>query len=169
VKRLTEEWLTKAMQYYRNEGSRATANDIRLKLAERKALNGQLEEARVEFEALGREALDAGITRGSAHKLFFMALLCVVGALKRDNLLEQGEILRQHFDDYTTLDTQFNEYTREHILVTGILRALEEGDVDVFSDAVQEFSDIGTVDALKARLLVQGKQALREHADGDAR
>jgi alpha-soluble NSF attachment protein len=164
----TEQWLLKAMTYYRNEGSRATANDIRLKLAERKALNGDLEGAKAEFEALGTESIDAGLTRGMAHKHFFMALLCLVGSLKPSNLMEQGEILRQEFEKYTEMDTQFSEYTREHMLITGILRAVDETDVEVFEDAVHEFSEIGAVDQLKARLLVQGKQALRQAVDGDA-
>lgn len=162
-------YLEKAMTFYRQEGSRSTANEMRLKVIERKVANGELEAASKDYEAIGKEVLDDQLLRSTAQKHFFMALLCLVGNLQPAKITDQIDQLRRKFETIQDLDTQFNKYTQEFILVEGIIDALESEDVEKYEDAQDAYAEICAVDTLKARLLLQGKQALRTAAEGNHR
>ena len=57
-KKIQDQYLEKAMTFFKQEGSRSTANDIRKQMTERKALNGQYELAAKEYESIAKEVLD---------------------------------------------------------------------------------------------------------------
>ena len=166
-KRDQETYFEKAMNFYRQEGSRSTANELRLKIVASKATNGDLEGAAKAYEQIGKEVLDDQLLRTTAQKHFFMSLLCLIGDLKSNNLTEQIDHLRRKFEAFQDLDTQFNQYTQEYLLISGIIEALENEDVEKYEDAQEAYSEICAVDTLKARLLLQGKQALRAATEGN--
>jgi hypothetical protein len=168
-RREQETYLEKAMTFYRQEGSRSTANEMRLKVIERKVANGELEAASKEYEQVGKEVLDDQLLRSTAQKHFFMSLLCLVGNLQAGKLTDQTDQLRRKFESIQDLDTQFNQYTQEYILINGLIEALENEDIEKYEDAQDNFAEICAVDTLKARLLLQGKQALRASCEGNAR
>lgn len=164
-----DSYLLKAMNFFRAEGSRATANEMRVKMAEKKALAGQYEAAAKEYEQIAKEFLDDQLMRATAMRQLFMALLCKLADLKPTKLMDGVDSLRRKFESYQDLDTQFSQYTQEHVLMTGLIDALESEDLDKYSDAQEKFSEICAVDQLKMRLLLTGKQALRQAIDGDAK
>ena len=166
-KRDQETYFEKAMNFYRQEGSRSTANELRLKIVASKATNGDLEGAAKAYEQIGKEVLDDQLLRTTAQKHFFMSLLCLIGNLRSNNLTEQIDHLRRKFEAFQDLDTQFNQYTQEYLLISGIIEALENEDVEKYEDAQEAYSEICAVDTLKARLLLQGKQALRAATEGN--
>lgn len=164
-----ELFLQKAINFLKAEGSHAMANELVIKITERKAAAGQYEVAAKEYEALAKKMLDDQLLRSTAMRYLFMALLCHLANLKPTRIMDQTDSLRRKFESYQDLDTQFSQYTQEHVLMTGLLDALESEDVDKYSDAQDKFSEICAVDSLKLKMLLTGKQALRQAVDGDAK
>jgi alpha-soluble NSF attachment protein len=171
----SEKWFRRAIQYLRNEGSKVTANELVAKMVQQQVEQGNFDLARREYERLGREYLDEHLTRGSAKKYFFLALLCRIAMLTSTNLLEGIEALGAQFQEYQDLDPQFTELTREHMLVRTVLEALENEDEELYTDAYMEYDAIIPLDITKKKMLLRGKQALRgtdkpsgaKEADGD--
>jgi alpha-soluble NSF attachment protein len=157
----TESWFRKAIQYMRNEGSRITANDLVAKMLQGQVEAGNFDFARKEYEQLGKEYLDEHLTRGSARKFFFLALLCRVASVTSTNLVEGIEALQEQFQRYQDLDPQFTHLTREHMLIKELIEALENDDEDAYTDAYMEFDSIVPLDVMKKKMLLRGKQALR--------
>lgn len=155
------EWLNKAARYYRNEGSKVTANEVVIKMAELHIKNGEYDEARLVFDKQGRDALDDRISRGGARKLFFTALLCQIAQLNGANITEGIAELQERFQEYQDLDSQFNELTREHMLVKAVIEAFEEQDLEKLDDAVSEYDNICPLDDKKMKMLLKAKQVLR--------
>ena len=156
------EWYQRAMKYYKSEGSRATAQELNLKVANMYIKKGELGEAKQIFDRAGREALDDRLTRGSARKYFFMSLLCYIGMLSPTNVAEGTAALQERFEEYQELDTQFTGHTREHMLIAQIIAALEESSIDAYSEAMDEYDTICPLDETKTKLLLRGKQVLRQ-------
>jgi len=157
----SENWFRRAIQYLRNEGSRMTANELVAKMVAQQVEAGNYDLARKEYERLGREYLDEHLTRGSAKKYLFLALLCKIATITSTNLLEGIEALQDQFREYQDLDPQFTELTREHMLVRQIIEALENEDEEQYTDAYMEYDSIVPLDLMKKKLLLRGKMALR--------
>ena len=111
------EWMNKAAKYHQTVGSKVTAGECVTRVAEIQAQSGEYSEAQRLYEKQAREALDDRLSRGGARKLFFMALLCQIADINGNNLIEGIEFLRQKFEEYQELDNQFNDLTREHMLI----------------------------------------------------
>lgn len=158
------DWYKRAIRYYRNENSRVTANELVEKMAMINIKKGEYAEARETYEKLANEALDDRLSRGSARKLFFMALLCNIADLSSTNIAEGVSLLADRFNDYTSRDPQFTEHTREHMLIRDVIVALENSNPDAYADAVAEFDEICPLDDIKMKMLLRGKQAIR-HSD----
>lgn len=171
----SSEWFKRAVQYLRSEGSKHSANDLIAKMTAGLVDAGNYEAACREYENLGKMYLDEHLTRGNARKYFFMALLCRIACTSSSSLMESVELLSAQFQQYQELDTQFTDLTREHMLITGIIQALENEDEDGYTDAYMEYDSICPLDLTKKKLLLRGKQALRkatgaaEADDDDAR
>lgn len=157
-------WMDRAARYYRNDGSRVTANDVTQKMGDVLVKNGDYDEAAQIFEKQAKDALDDRLSRGGARKLFFMALLCHFANLNAANVVDGIELIRERFHEFQELDTQFNEHTREHMLVTELIDALEAQDIEKFEDAVTDYDGICPLDEKKQKMLLRAKQVLR-HSD----
>lgn len=155
------EWFEKAMRYYKNEGSKVVATDIVLRIAQFYINKGDYGSAESIYDRTAKEYLDDRNSRGGARKVFFNALLCKIADLTASNLTEGTSALRDKFQEYQELDTQFTEHTREHMLILAICDALEAGDVDAYSEAVADYDNICPLDDVKTKMLLRGKQALR--------
>lgn len=156
------DYFNRAAKYYKSEGSKATASEILIKMATVHIKRGEMIEARKIFEKAARDCLDDRLTRGMARKHFFMALLCTIAMLTPTNIAEGTAELEERFQEYTDLDTQFDAHTREHMLVAGIVTALEELDVEQYSDAMDDYDNICPLDDVKTKLLLRGKQVVRQ-------
>lgn len=170
---LADAWYQKAIGYLRNDGMKVSSNEVVVKMINRSVEKGKYEYARVEYEKMAKEYLDEALTRCNARKYFFLALLCKVATITSTNLVEGIDQLTGMFEEYQDLDPQFNNYTREHMLVTAVIAALENEDPDAFTDAVMDYDNICPLDASKEKMLLRGKHAIRRtsptggHGDDD--
>lgn len=154
-------WYERAVKYYKNDGARATAQELVGKTAELYVKAGQYEEGRKVYEQMAKDMLDDRLGRGGARKIFFMSLLCHLASITPTNLSEGVAVLSEKFNEFTELDTQFNEFTREHILIRELIAAIEEQSIDKYSEAVDEYDQICPLDDTKTKMLLRGKQLLR--------
>lgn len=158
-------WLEKAAEYYRLQGSRVTADDLMRKVADAKVGVGDYEGARKLYERLACETLNNTVTRSGARRLFFMALLAQLATVTSDSLQEDVAGLRERFETYQELDTQFDRLTREHMLVAGVIEAIEEESLEKMEKTVMEYEQICAPDELKKKMLLSAETALRHRLD----
>lgn len=159
------QWLQRAVKYYKAQGSKVTANEIVEKMGDVKARGGDYAGAREVYDELGREALDDRVARGNARKLFFSALLAQIASMTSATLMEDVGVLQERFEDYQELDTQFNENTREHMLIAAIIEAIQNEDPDAYEREVQEYDSIVPLDPTREKMVLKGKQVLRERVN----
>ncbi|KPI90125.1 hypothetical protein ABL78_0770 [Leptomonas seymouri] len=155
-------WLQQAVRYYRNQGAKVTASEIVLKMADLKARSGDYAGAQQIYDQCAREALEDRVARGNARKLFFTALLCQIAQMTSTSLMEDVGVVEERFQEYQELDTQFNMHTREHMLMTDLIAAIQGEDASAFDEAVREYDTICPLDNMRERMILKGKQALRE-------
>lgn len=155
-------WLQQAVRYFRNQGAKVTAAEIVLKMADMKARSGDYAGAQQIYDHLAREALEDRVARGNARKLFFTTLLCQLALMTPESLMEDVDLLEERFQEYQELDTQFNMNTREHMFMTDVIAAIQGEDTAMFDEAVREYDSICPLDDLREKMILKGKQALRE-------
>eukprot|EP00658_Telonema_sp_P-2_P061584 TRINITY_DN50273_c0_g1_i1.p1 TRINITY_DN50273_c0_g1~~TRINITY_DN50273_c0_g1_i1.p1 ORF type:complete len:232 (+),score=74.02 TRINITY_DN50273_c0_g1_i1:267-962(+) len=151
----------KAIKYYKTSNSRASVAELTQKIAEVNISNNDYTSARDTFQKLGEEALDDRLTRGMARKFFFMALLCDLASINGHSMSEGIDLLKERFENFQDLDNQFTEHTREFMLIRDIINAMEEGSIEAFEDGVTEYDNICPLDSVKTKMLLRGKQLLR--------
>ncbi|EPY34005.1 alpha-soluble NSF attachment protein [Angomonas deanei] len=154
-------WLDQAVRYYKAQGSKVTAQEIVNKMADVKARGGDYQGASEMYEKLGREALEDPLARGGARKLFFNALLAQFAAMTPDNVMEGAGALEERFNEFQELDVQFNVHTREHMLITAMIDAVLNEDIDGLEAAVADFDNIVPLDATRQKMILRAKAALR--------
>lgn len=155
------QWLQRAVNYYRTQGAKVTANEIVLKMADLQAASGNYADAKIVYDQLAREALDDRVARGNARKLFFTALLCQIALIQSSHLLEDVSVLEEMFQEYQDLDTQFNHNTREHMVIAALIEAIQEEDINKFEEAVTEYVSICPLDSIREKMILKGKQTLK--------
>jgi alpha-soluble NSF attachment protein len=143
----------RAIKYYKNIGYETIANEITLKLTEAKVENNDFFQAANDYEKIANWCLDSRLQRGSARKYFFLSLLCHMATILKTDIIESTERLKEMFEKYKELDTQFNEYTREYMLIDESIIALENDDLDKFELACFEYDEICPIDKQKKILL----------------
>lgn len=159
-------WLEKASKYYRTQGSKVTASEVVLKMADAKARGGDYEGAFEMYDQMGRDALDDRLSRANARKLFFTALLTRIARLTpQSSFLEEMDQLEEQFQEYQDLDSQFNHNTREHMLIAQLIDAIRSEDLAGYDEAVKEFDSIVPLDDMRQKMLLKGKSALRAHLE----
>lgn len=155
-------WLQQAVRYFRNQGAKVTASEIVMKMADVKARSGDYAGAQQIYDQLAREALEDRVARGNARKLFFTSLLCQLALMTAASMMEGVGELEERFHEYQELDTQFNMHTREHMVMTDMIAAIQGEDLAMFDEAVREYDSICPLDNLREKMILKGKQALRE-------
>lgn len=141
------EWYDKAADYYKLEKSMATASQCKIKIAQYKAGQGKYPEAITIWEDTAAHYLDDPLLKSSSIKYYFMALLC------RLAMGESVAQVREAFQKYEDKDLLFTPETREHVLITKLLAAMEALDVEAFNEGVEAYSSISPLDDLKTKLL----------------
>lgn len=159
------QWLQRAVRYYKTQGSKVTATEIVEKMADVKAKSGDYEGAREMYDELARDALDDRVSRGNARKLLFSSLLAQIAGMTSATLMEDVGVLQERFEDYQELDTQFNRNTREHMLISALIEAIQSEDIGAYEAAVQEYDSIVPLDPCREKMLLKGKQVLRSRAN----
>ncbi|CBH18682.1 hypothetical protein, conserved [Trypanosoma brucei gambiense DAL972] len=159
------EWLDRATKYYEAQGSHTMAADVLKSMAEQMIKGGNYEGALMMYDRLARKALDDRAARLGARNLFFMALLSQLSTLTSENVSVGVESVRERFTEYQELDPQFNEYTREHMLITAIIEAMECESPEKLKEAIDDYSTVCTVNDIKEQIFARAVKLLEGRSE----
>lgn len=145
-----------AADFFDGEDATANANAMRVKMAVHCGSLGQYERAVEMFEMVAEAAVKNRLLRFGArdHLLRGGLCRCMVDAVGAQRAL----------DKYRELDPSFPE-SREDELLQGVLKAMEEGDVEGFTDVVYKYDSISKLDEWKTSLLLKIKNGIRADED----
>jgi alpha-soluble NSF attachment protein len=155
----------RAIKHYRNIGFETVANEISLKLIEAKVETMNFFQAANDYENYASKCLDSRLQRGSARKYFFLSLLCHMASISKTDMMESTERLKETFEKYKELDTQFNEFTREYMFIDESIIALENEDLDKFESACFEYDEICPIDKQRKILLDKCREIFSKEND----
>lgn len=123
-----------------------------LKVAEFAAKDGELQEAIQLFEREGEKALQNSLLQFGAKDHFLRAGICHLAA--GDSVTARIAVER-----YIGLDPKFQD-SREGKLLADICEAVEQQDLELFTDKVYEFDSMTKFDSWKTELLVKVREQI---------
>lgn len=143
-----------AAEWYAGEEANALANNCLLKVATFAASLGQYDKAIEKFEQVAYASLDNQLTKWSLKEYFLKAGLCHI--VNGDYIGAANAI-----EKYKDMDVSFAG-TREYQFLQDILSAVENGDVETFTNRVVDFDQLSKLDNWKTSILLQIKKGIRE-------
>ncbi|CAG8473890.1 10377_t:CDS:2 [Racocetra fulgida] len=153
--------LEKAMQayeiaadWYAGEEATALANNCLLKVATFAATLEQYDKAIEKFEQVAAASLDNQLTKWSLKDYFLKAGLCHIAF--GDHIGAKRAIER-----YCDMDVTFST-TRECQFLKAILEAVENDDIESFTNRVVEFDQLTKLDNWKTTILLRIKKSIQE-------
>jgi hypothetical protein len=157
----------RAIRCYRNAGCDTLANEIYLKQINKKVDNSEFLQAANDYENYANLLLDIHLLRPSVHKYLFLSLLCHMASISKTNIIESTESLKEKFKKYKEIDPQFNEFTREHILIEQAIISLEEDNLDNFESACSKYAEVCSIDKQKKFLFNKCKEVFSVYCNDD--
>ncbi|KAG8345188.1 putative SNAP protein [Trypanosoma vivax] len=154
------EWLKRAHKYHEQQGSRVHATDVLRTMAELKVKAGDFMGACDLYQQLAKKALDDRVSRPIARNFLFMSLLAYLATFTRESIREKAAELRERFEMCQDLEPQFNEHTREYMLIRSVIEAMEEENVETMTTAIDDYKLVCTWDSLKESMLTRAQTAL---------
>lgn len=149
----------KAADLYQGEEVTSTGSQCRLKVAQMAAQLEQYPKAIEIFEAVGREALDSNLLKYSVKNHLLSAGLC--------HLCGKDPVaIHNALDKYRDVDPTFQN-TREYKLLSDLVDAVDELNVEKFTDVIKEFDGISRLDQWKTTLLLRAKNALKAQEEAE--
>lgn len=146
-----------AAQWYESDNAEALANKLYLKVADLAALEGDYANAINKLETVAKSSLNNNLMRWSVKDYFLKAGICHLAA--GDNIAT-----RRALDQYRELDNSFAS-TRENMLLTDLIGAVEEGDQEGFSDKLFQFDSLSKLDKWKTTLLLRVKNKIENQEE----
>jgi len=143
-----------AADWFMGEEATALANACLLKVATFAAQLEQYDRAIEKFEQVANSSIDNQLTKWSVKEYFFKAGLCHM--CKGDYVGTQRAMER-----YREMDVTFAS-TRECQLLRAIMDAMENGDLDAFTNQVADFDKMTRLDTWKTTLLLRIKKGIQE-------
>mmetsp|Transcript_28670 Transcript_28670/g.111923 ORF Transcript_28670/g.111923 Transcript_28670/m.111923 type:complete len:315 (-) Transcript_28670:266-1210(-) len=148
---------TMAADFYEGEDAKSNANSCRVKIAELSALAEKYPQAIELYESVAQAALDSNLLRYGAKEHLLRAGMCHL--CLGDDVGASRALQR-----YSEIDPSFRG-SREHKLLQGIVEAVENGDVEAFTNTVYEFDSIATLDPWKTKILLRIKNGLKSNEE----
>lgn len=147
----------KAADFYDGEDAKSNANTMRKKVAALCANAGNHGKAADLFEKVAADALDNNLLKYSAREYLLQAGIC---------RLCMGDMVgaSRAVESYNSMDPSFPS-SREGQLLTAILKAVEEGDVDAFTNSVYDYDSMSKLDEWKTAMLLKVKNSMKEAED----
>lgn len=148
----------KAGQLYTVDHAEALSSKAFTKAADLYATSGNYAKAIEFYEAVSQVKVHESLSAWRLKEYYLKIILCslalddVVGAKRR-------------LDEYSAEGTW--ETTREYKLVTELLDAIDQGDVQAFTDKVFEYDQFSKLDKLKTSLLLTIKKSVFEKDEDD--
>ncbi|KAJ3123565.1 hypothetical protein HK098_001820 [Nowakowskiella sp. JEL0407] len=147
-----------AAEWYSGEESNAQANACLIKVGQFAASLSQFQKAIQQFENVATASLSNNLSRWSLREYFLKAMLCHLAF----DLISSKSALEK----YCNLDPTFSG-TREFEFARDLLAALENSDVDEFTQVVFEFDRLTKLDSWKTSLLLKIKKGIEAQDGGD--
>lgn len=147
----------KAGDYFDTDGAEALSNKAYLKCADLSALKGEYKRAVELYDKIIRNLLGNNLTKWNLKDYFLKTVLC---ELCQNDLIEAQKKCDGFSGDEPSWLT-----TREYKLVQDIFLAMEQGDVQAFSDRVFEYDQFSKLDKLKTQLLLKVKGLVDKEDD----
>ncbi|EFJ18019.1 hypothetical protein SELMODRAFT_233613 [Selaginella moellendorffii] len=149
----------KAADFYQGEEVTSSANQCKLKVAQ---FASQLElypKAIEVYETVAKDSMGNNLLKYSVKGYLLSAGLCHL--CSADHIAIQNAIER-----YEDLDPTFSN-TREHKFLKDLAEAIEQEDVEKFTDVVKEFDSMTRLDGWKTTMLLRAKNAMKAKIDED--
>ena len=146
-----------AAQWFESDNAEALANKLYLKVGDLAALEGDFRRAIEKFETVAKSSLNNNLMRWSVKDYFLKAGICHLAA---------GDLVatKRALEQYRELDNSFSQ-TRENMLLTDLVGAVEEGDQDAFSDKLYQFDQLSKLDKWKTSLLLKVKNSIEKEEE----
>lgn len=143
-----------AADWFLGEEATALANACLLKVATFAAQLEQYDKAIEKFDQVANSSIDNQLTKWSVKDYFFKAGLCHMC---------RGDVVgtQRALDRYCEMDVTFAQ-TRECQLLRAIMEAVENGDLDLFTNQVADFDRMTRLDSWKTSLLLRIKKEIQE-------
>ncbi|ELT94827.1 hypothetical protein CAPTEDRAFT_226902 [Capitella teleta] len=145
-----------AADYYKGEESNSSANKCLLKVAQYAAQLEQYDKAIEIYEQVASSSLNSQLLKYSAKDHFFRATIC---HMCRDHMDACNALAK-----YETLYPAFAD-SREFKLLKKLLDAMEEANVDAFSEATREYDSISRLDQWYTTILLRVKKSIDGEPD----
>jgi len=141
----------KSADYFRGEESNAAANKCMLKVAQYAAQLENYPRAIEIYEQVAASALESSLLKYSAKEYFFRAALChlCVDSLNAQHAVQRYEEQYPAFAD-----------SREAKLVKALIHNVEDGDVDKYTEEIQNYDSISRLDSWYTTLLLRVKKQI---------
>eukprot|EP00270_Netrium_digitus_P001904 TRINITY_DN12107_c0_g1_i1.p1 TRINITY_DN12107_c0_g1~~TRINITY_DN12107_c0_g1_i1.p1 ORF type:complete len:291 (-),score=84.92 TRINITY_DN12107_c0_g1_i1:203-1075(-) len=147
-------WFDKAADLYQSENANSSVNQMRLKVAEFSALKEDYLKAAEIFEGVARECVSNNLLKYGAKGHLLNAGICRLCLSPHDATSAKNAL-----DQYQDIDPSFAD-TREFKLLSNLAAAVDESDVDAFTDAIKEFDSMTRLDGWKTSLLLRVKKGM---------
>lgn len=150
-----------ASELFDGEDQKGETRNCKLKIAHYKALieeKDAINEAIEIYEEVAKESLESNLLKWSVKQYYLKALLAAL-VLAANNLGKTVDDVREKRAEYCSLDATFEE-TREDNLIVGCTDAIDEGDLEAFATACNEFDEITKLDSWQTTLLLRAKNGI---------
>lgn len=148
----------KAGQLYTVDHAEALSSKAYTSCADLYASSGQYSKAIEYYDTVSKVNTHLSLTSWKLKEYYLKIILC---CLCLGDIVEARNKL-QSFSGEGVWET-----TREYKFVQNILEAIEQGDVQAFTDTVFEFDQFSKLDKLKTQLLLKIKQTVLEKDEDD--
>jgi alpha-soluble NSF attachment protein len=143
-----------AADWYAGEDATSLANGCLIKVATFAAQLEQYDKAIQTFEQVATASLENSLTKWSVKEYFLQAGLC--------HLCNGDPVaVERALERYGDMDVTFST-TRECKFLKELHGAVEEGDVEAFTNTVATYDSLTKLDAWKTTLLLRVKKAIGE-------
>eukprot|EP00741_Cyanophora_paradoxa_P022402 tig00021463_g21628.t1 len=141
-----------AADYYSGEDQMSAANQCLLKIAQYSAQLENYKKAIQVYEQVAKQALDNNLLKWSAKDYFFRAGLCHLAS-------GELEAAKRAVERYEQMDMGFSG-TREQELLNHLAEAVEQRDLEEFTNRVYDYDQISKLDAWKTTILLRIKEGM---------
>ncbi|KAL3873304.1 hypothetical protein ACJMK2_036440 [Sinanodonta woodiana] len=142
-----------AADYYKGEESKSSANKCLLKVAQFSAQLERYDKAVEIYEEVAVSCMDNSLLKYSAKDHFFRAAIChmCIDTLNGQQAIQKYEDMFPQFAD-----------DRCCKLLKSLIAALEEEDVDTFTDAIKEYDSISRLDQWMTTMFLRIKNRMNQ-------
>eukprot|EP00216_Chloropicon_sp_CCMP2111_P005679 CAMPEP_0198235348 /NCGR_PEP_ID=MMETSP1446-20131203/1260_1 /TAXON_ID=1461542 ORGANISM="Unidentified sp, Strain CCMP2111" /NCGR_SAMPLE_ID=MMETSP1446 /ASSEMBLY_ACC=CAM_ASM_001112 /LENGTH=288 /DNA_ID=CAMNT_0043916483 /DNA_START=68 /DNA_END=934 /DNA_ORIENTATION=+ len=149
----------RAVDLFETENQNSETNKCKLKMA---TINAELErytKAIGLFEDVAKKSVDNNLLKYSVKGYLLQAGICHL-------CTADVESMKGAMERYEDLDVTFSG-TREYKFLEELIAAIEEGDVDQFTNVIAEFDSMTRLDAWKTKLLLRAKKVVDSAGEDD--